>query len=44
MDFKERLYFVGKGIYSECESSFFIRVFTMALLHCGRPFVEVEIT
>lgn len=44
MDVKERWSFFGKGSYNECESAFFIWVFTMTLLHYRWPFVGVEIT
>ena len=44
MDFKERLYFFGKGSYNGCEGANFVWVFTTMLLHRGWPFVRVEIT
>jgi len=43
MDFKERLYFFGKGSYNGYEHCFFIWVLTTMFPHYGRPFSGVEI-
>jgi hypothetical protein len=45
MDFEERRYLFGKGIYIRSEGTFFTWVFPTLLLHyASRPFVKVEIT